>query len=77
MDLSLLKKEDSLTGAKQMFGHQVETLQFPTTKPHNLDIWMEQCVQRPTKFFILCLRENSRLAYFNNPACIKSFEKTL
>lgn len=42
-------------------------------KVHSLDVCMEQCVQRPTKFSILFLKENLYLAYFS---CIKS-EKPL
>lgn len=39
-------------------GHQGETLSFPIIQPHLLDIWMEQYVQRPTRFSIQCLKEN-------------------
>lgn len=58
-------------------GHKGETLQFPITTLHPLDIWMEQYVQRPTKFFIICRKEKLHLGYFNNDTCMKSFEKTL
>lgn len=39
-------------------GRQGETSLFPIIKPHALDVWTEQSVQRPTNFFILCLKEN-------------------
>lgn len=56
-------------------GHQGETVSLPIIRPHLLDIWMERYVQRPTRFSIQCLKENSLSAYLNNSTCIKRPEQ--